>query len=211
MIATNQGLGTLEQATDRDFFVWVDPTNFSIKHHVALVGSFYGGPAIPSLVDGPEGLPFIANPNEVPQSLSPFHSNVVRDYRVEWNLESLRYREFGHLPSRLQALFLLDTKADALRYSQIHPDHVKGRILKRGRSVGACQYSMHDTAWIDFMRLPHSMDQETIQSVGRAYWRGVKVETCELTTMGKPWHGESCPEVLFYGTLQFPNKALTAD
>jgi hypothetical protein len=111
MIATNQGLGTLEQATDRDFFVWVDPTNFSIKHHVALVGSFYGGPAIPSLVDGPEGLPFIANPNEVPQSLSPFHSNVVRDYRVEWNLESLRYREFGHLPSRLQALFLLDTKS----------------------------------------------------------------------------------------------------
>ena len=213
--ATEGLVTTLQQPPDdREFFVWVDPGDWSIQHHIALVGSFYGGPAIPSAVDGPVGLPFVANPNPSTQeqSLSPFHSNVVRNYRVEWNLELVRFQEFKELPCRLHALFLFDTKVDAERYKEIHSDHVKGRILKRGRPVGQYRFSIHDAAWIDFMRLPHSMDDgESIWSVGRAYWRGVQAETVELTSMGKPWHVRSCREVLFYGTLRFPNKSLTAD
>ena len=202
-----------QDVNERDFFVWVDPADWMVKHHVSLVGSFQGGPALPGRIDGPQGLPFIANPNAqaVGQSLSPFHSNVIRNYRVEWNLELVRFQEFKELPCRLHALFLLDTREDAERYRQIHPSHVQGRILKRGRSEGPFKYSIHNSAWIDFMRLDHSMDNETILSIDRAYWRGIRADNCELTSMGKPWHALSCPEVLFYGRLRFPNQSLTPD
>jgi hypothetical protein len=213
MQARTKHLGTLQQSRDEEFFVWVDPTEPSIKHHVGLVGSFIGGPVISSPVDGPGGLPFIANPagEVVAQSLSPFHSNVLRNYRVEWNLEIVRFQDFKELPCRLQALFLFGSRDDAELYKSIHPEHVGKRILKRGQSVGLCSYSAHDLAWIDFMRLPHAPDNDTIMSVGRAYWSGIKADTSDLTSMGKPWHAQSCPEILFYGTLRFPNKALTAD
>jgi hypothetical protein len=203
MEATTEILGALQQSSEREFFVWIDPAETSIWHHVALVGAFVGGPVISSPVDGPQGLPFIANPagDTLAQSLSPFHSNVVRNYRVEWNLETVRFQEFKQLPSRLQALFLFGKRSDAELYKSIHPEHVQKRILKRGQSEGQCGYSVQDSAWIDFMRLPHAMDNETIWSVGRAYWRGVKADTCNLTSMGKPWRAQSCPEVLFYGTL----------
>src|SRR5262245_10784556 len=119
---------------DREFFVWVDPEDWQIQNNLALIGAFTGGPAIPGPIEGPEGLPFIRNPNPnaLEQSLSPFHSNVIRNYRVEWNLELVRFNDFKSYPSRLHALFLLNTKEDAHRYKVLHPEHVKNRILKRG-------------------------------------------------------------------------------
>ena len=197
---------------EREFFVWVDPAATGIQHNLGLVGSFSGGPHLVP-IDGPEGLLFVPNPN--PQAreraLTPFHLGITRDYRVEYNLESLRYQEFRSLPSRFNALFLLDSREDAQRYREAEPNHVGNRILKRGVTSGEYSYSLHDSAWIKFLRLPHSMDEETICQCGRAYWLGNRVSEMELISMGRPWAAPSVTEVLFYGRIDFPNKALTAD
>lgn len=204
-----------KEVPEREFFVWVDPQHWMIQHQLALVGTFTGGPVIQGPVDGPDGLPFIKNPNPkaLEQSMSPFHLNIVRDYMVEWNLELVRFNspEFKQHPSRLHALFLLNTKQDAGRYAEIHPEHVKGRILKRGLTVGSFLCSIHDAAWVDFMRLGHSVDNDTVWEVGRAYWRGQRADATQFTSMGKPWFAQTSLEVLFYGRLDFPNKSLTPD
>lgn len=55
-----------------------------------------------------------------------------------------------------------------------------GRILKRGRTAGSYTYSIHDSSWVDFMRLGGSMDPSTIRAVTEAYWSGKAVKDCEL-------------------------------
>jgi hypothetical protein len=196
----------------REFFVWVDPNAVSVQHNLALVGSFTGGRILVP-IDGPEGLVFVPNPNHEAheRSLTPFHSGITRDYRVEYNLEVLRYTEFKEFPSRFNALFLLDSREEAERYGLAEPAHVDGRILKKGATKGPYAYTVHDSAWIKFLRLPHSIDSQTLDTVGRAYWEGRRISEVQLISMGKPWAAPSAMEVLFYGTIEFPNKKLTPD
>jgi hypothetical protein len=78
---------------------------------------FVGGPVFPSSVGGSDGLWFVKNPNPMvlEQSISPFHHNIIRNSMVEWNIELVRFEEFKHLPCRLHALFLLNSREDAER------------------------------------------------------------------------------------------------
>lgn len=196
----------------REFFVWVEPSSFGIQHNLGLVASFSDGRFLVP-VDGPDGLIFVPNPNAQARerSLTPFHLGITRDYRVEYNLEALRYREFSNLPSRFKALYLLESRVEAERYKQAEPGHVSTRILKRGVTSGEYSFSTHDSAWIKFLRLPHSIDEETFLQCGRAYWQSQTISGIELCSMGKCWTAPSVTEVLFYGTIEFPNKALTSD
>ena len=86
--------------------------------------------------------------------------------------------------------------------------HVGNRILKKGRSVIPCLYSKHDSSWVDFLRLIHSVDQQSIDNASKAYWSGVKVEDRELESMGEKWTQSPAIEVLFLGRVEFYNKNL---
>ena len=120
----------------REFFVWVDPNDWLVQWNMGLVGSFFGGTPLGG--GSPEYLQFIANPDAKPSAITPFHNNVTHLYRVEYNLETQRYGrpEFRRYPSRLWALFLLASKENAYAYKMAHPEHVKGRVLKRCVTVG---------------------------------------------------------------------------
>jgi hypothetical protein len=96
-----------------------------------------------------------------------------------------------------------------MKYKDAHPEHVRFRILKMGVTEGPCVCSSHDSAWIDFLRLGHSLDADTFSACARAYWRGVQADTCELVSMGKPWQAISVPEILFYGQLRFCDRDLS--
>ncbi len=195
----------------RDFFVWVNPWDFLVQHNASIVGSFTGGPILEA-PGGPAGLLYIANPNAPGISISPFHLSVVKCYDVEYKLENHRYREFKNYPSRFHALFLFQDRAEAQRYADTHPEHVKGRILKRLQSCGQYWFSIHDASWIDFLREPHlMMDGDTIADCNRAYWSGTRTEDCELMSRGQPWRGLSVMEVLFYGRVDFVNREMTSD
>jgi hypothetical protein len=186
----------------------VNPNDWRVQHNMGLVGAFVGGP-ISGLGGGsPEYLQFIHNPNARPSTISPFHSNVISQYAVEYNMELARYADvnFRECPSRLWALFLFAGTDDANAYAIARPDHVNGRNLKRCVTKGAYRYSIHDAAWIDFLRIGHSVDQDTYSHCAHGYWSGARANEGEFMSMGKRWIPQSVSEVLFYGTVEFPNK-----
>lgn len=152
---------------------------------------------------------FVFNPNHKQGFISRFHLGVINHYRIEYDLERYRIADFRDYPSRLHALFLFATVEDATTYQKAHPEHVHSRILKRGVTDGPHIFSTHDAAWIDFLRLGHSLDADTFSACARAYWRGLRADECELMSMGQPWEATSISEVLFYGRLSFPNKDLS--
>jgi hypothetical protein len=192
----------------REFFVWVPPDNFSVQNNLGVVGAFIGGPIQPG-TDTPASLMFVPNPNPVPNFISAFHLGVINNYRIEYELERHRFNSFRGYPSRFFAMFVLNSIADAQRYRELHEDHVRGRVLKRGITVGPHVYSLHDATWIDFLRGPGYFEAETMENVAKAYWLGKRAEDAALTSMGREWKRQSCNEVLLYGRLDFPNKDLS--
>ena len=190
--------------------MWVNPCNFLVKHNAGLVGSFSGGP-LSEGYDTPDNLQFIPNPNYMPGAISPFHLGLIRNYQVEYELESIRYNSFKRYPSRLHALYLLESREAAEQYKEAHREHVKGRILKRGITCGNYKYSCHDAGWIDFLRQAFSLDEFSI--CANNYWRGEKITNPEnqFIVQGNPWSGVSITEILYYGRLDFPDKQLFQD
>jgi hypothetical protein len=194
----------------KEFFVWVNPNNFMVQHNLGFIGSFTGGPTNAG-EDTPQHLQFIHNEKVGPGAMSPFHNNTISRYRVEYNLENHRhhYEKFRQLPSRLWALFLVDSIESADAYAKAHPEHVHGRVLKRCVTTGQHKYSMHDAAWVDFLQQARS-DEETNWQCAEGYWTGARADReGEFTLMGEPWKPQSVIEVLYYGTVTFPNKDLS--
>lgn len=192
----------------REFWVWVNPEHKLAKHNLGLIGSFWGGPLEPGK-DNPQSLMFLPNSQFIGNVISPFHLGVINDYRIEYHLEFIRYQNFASCPSRFFSLFLLDNVFDAHRYYELHLHHVGDRVLKRGVTTDDFKYSVHDATFIDFLRLPHGLDQTTMNTVADAYWRGASSEDCALSSMGEDWRQLPCREVLFYGRLDFPNSDLS--
>jgi hypothetical protein len=150
---------------------------------------------------------FLPNP-KFKTFISPFQNNLVRNYMAEYNLELARQRSFTEYPCRLQAIFLLDSEEEAQKYAERHPDHVSRRQLKRVKTNGPCTYSLHDSSWVNFLRVGHSMDEKTLDYVGRAYWAGELAIDHPLESMGRPWSQKPIQEVLFIGRVDFYEREL---
>lgn len=125
----------------------------------------------------------------------------VHNYFAEYHLEFFRQRAFNPYPSRLHALFLFATRTDAETYRAKHPARVQGKWLACARSEGRYECSYHDASWLDYLRLPHNLDLESLGKVADAYWSGMLVEEAGLTFMDDPWHDPPVIEALFQGKL----------
>jgi hypothetical protein len=189
-----------------DFFVWINPNDRFIQHQVGLVGSFTSAP----FVDPKAALMFIPNPN-FKSGITSFQNNLLRNYMAEYNLEVDRLRWFPKYPSRLHSIFLFGAENEANNYSIKHPEHVGDRILKRVKTVGPYTYSKHDSSWVNFLRLPHSIDVSSINNISKSYWKGIKAEQCELTSFGKPWTESTVMEILFLGRVDFYDKTVNTE
>ena len=188
----------------RDFWVWVDPANWHVRHQITIVGCFVSAGSVER---GESNLPFIPNP-KFTGDISPFTIGVTHQYRAEYNFEINREHYFPFYPSRLNAIYLLPSEEEAKAYQSRHMDHVGGRVLKKVHTVGTYAYSTHDSSWVDFLRQSHSCDDETIHHVTQAYWRGVNVEDCQLQSMGNPWTQSAIVEVLYLGRIDFYDRTL---
>jgi hypothetical protein len=193
----------VESRDPADFYVFVDPHDRLIQHQVGLIGSFFSNHADATA----ETLMFLPNP-KYQTFITPFQNNLVRNYAAEYNLEITRQRYFPEYPSRLNAIFLLWTKENAEKYQSRHPKHVADRILKKVKTNGHYKYSLHDSAWINFLRLGHSMDEEALLFVSNAYWTGQMVCHHTLESMGKPWTDEPIMEALFLGRVDFYDRTV---
>ena len=190
------------QNNNEDFWVWVNPNNWLVKHYIANTGGFSSGGIVKQKKSN---LMFIPNP-EFDGDISAFHHGITRDYLAEYNLELGRERYFPQYPSRLNAIYLFKSEEEANKYQERYNWHVGDRILKKCYSKISFGYSVHDLSWVDFLRLSHSVDQESLDDLCRAYWSGKKVEDCQLSSEGKLWIQKPILEVLFLGRIEFYDK-----
>ena len=186
----------------RDFFVWVDPRTFLVQANVAATGRFSSA----ELIDPQETLPFVRN-GKFGGFVTPFLQGVTHSYGVEFSLELTRRREFPRYSCRLMAVFLFDGEGDAQKYSDRHPEHVGNRVLQKVKTVGGYTYSLHDSSWIDYLRIPHFWRPERVEAGSRDYWSGRTASTYTLTSFGKPWTAEPLAEVLYLGTVEFYDRS----
>jgi len=187
-----------------DFWVWINPEHLLTKLNVENTGRIFSGGLV---AKGKSNLMFIPNP-EFGGDISLFNMGINNNYNVEYILETFRLRSCPDHPSRLMALFLFFSKEEAEIYQQTHEDHVKNRNLKKCHSCGKVTYSIHDSAWIDFMRGWGMKDDFTINNCCNSYWRGINVKDCKLSQFGEPWSQEPAREVLLLGQVEFYNRNL---
>ena len=189
----------------REFFVWVDPDDWMVRHNIGIVGGMAQPPPEPE-VASPENLMFVFNPNHKQGDVSRFHLGVMRNYSIEYDLERFRHQVHPKLPSRLFAMYLFENREQASLYHNRNPVHVGRRVLKRGLTAGPYIYSVHDLTWITFLRAFHSIQPDTFHVCSNGYWRGERMEEKQFELRGAPWTEPSIMEVLFYGRINFPNK-----
>ncbi|MEW5943074.1 MAG: hypothetical protein AB1710_04365 [Pseudomonadota bacterium] len=191
----------------KDFWVWVNPSSWLVKHQISLEGCFISAGNIDR---GKSNLPFVPNPN-FKGDVSPFSIGVTHHYTAEYNFEINREHYFPEYPSRLNAIYLLNSEAEAMEYKERHIGHVGGRVLKKVYTVGQYVYSTHDSSWVDFLRLNHSCDDQTVHDVAQAYWRGVNVADCHLRSRGAPWTESPIIEALYLGRIDFYDRTLPSE
>ncbi len=205
-----------ESKDKKDFFVWVDPEFFLADHNLNRIGSLISTESIQDASPSgsiaiyhssstktgqdPDNLMFIPNPS-FSGFISPFQANLLWKYKAEYNLELSRRAYFPDYPSRLVAVFLFETEAEAKKYYGRNQTHVGGRELKHVRTIGKYKFSQHDSSWVDFLRLWGMLDSDTINSVCDCYWKGDTVEQCKLSAYGKPWTNPPIFEVLLLGKV----------
>ena len=181
----------------REFYVWVDEKNFLVKHNIKFTKSL----TVISVQEGEDLITFVPNPNRKAGFLSPFQYNLISDYWTEYNLELTKRAYFKNYPSRLEALFLLDTLEDAKQYKKTHERHVAGRTLKKVRSNGKYKFSKHDVGWIDFLHEDVMFDDKTIHNVSNEYWNGNTVKDISFTLRGESRTFDSVYELLYIGRV----------
>jgi hypothetical protein len=135
-------------------------------------------------------------------SLPGDNFSTVQNYFAEYHLEYHRQRLFREFPSRLHALLLFATRIDAENFRDKYPARVFGKQLVRARSRGAYVVSFHDSSWLDYLRLPHSLNLTTLNEVSDHYWSGKLVEEIGLTFMDQVWRETPIIEALFQGAFE---------
>lgn len=195
----------IQDNKQKDFWVWIDPSNGFVRHSVEVLGRFSSNL---DFEENESNLMFIPNP-KFKGSVSPFQHSMTNYYLADYHLEINREHYFKDHPSRLNSIFLLPSEEEAQKYKRHHMDHVANRILKKVKTIGNYQYSCHDSSWIDFMRLSDSLDDETIENITNSYWNGVNVSDCELKAKGNSWNQEPIIEVLYLGQVEFYDKKLS--
>jgi hypothetical protein len=128
--------------------------------------------------------------------------STVQNYFAEYHLEYYRQRLYKDFPSRLHALLLFATRVDAENFRAKHAARVFGQTLVRARSAGPYVVSFHDSSWLDYLRLPHSLSLATLDEISRHYWQGALVEDAGLSFMNERWREPPVIEALFQGTLE---------
>ncbi len=135
-------------------------------------------------------------------SLPEDQFSTVQNYFAEYHLEYYRQRLYNAFPSRLHALLLFATRVDAENFHAKHPARVFGKTLVSARSTGPYVVSFHDSSWLDYLRLPHSLSLATLDEISNHYWKGALVEEIGLRFMNEPWWEPPVIEALFQGTLE---------
>lgn len=141
-----------------------------------------------------------ANPFSQPLPGDEFSS--AQNYFAEYHLEYYRQRLFNEFPSRLHAQLLFATRIDAQNFQAKHPARTAGKVLVVAHNQGDYVVSFHDSSWLDYLRLPHSLSLEMLDKISNHYWDGDLVEESVVHFRNERWWEPPVIEALFQGTLE---------
>ena len=127
--------------------------------------------------------------------------SAVQNYFAEYHLEYYRQRLYGEFPSRLHASLFFATRVDAETFRARHTALTSGKQLVCARSVGDYVVSYHDASWLDYLRLPHSLNLATLDEIAGHYWGGTLAEEVSLRFHEERWREPAVIEALFVGQL----------
>ena len=151
---------------------------------------------------------FGGNPFNTPHPDDQF--TTAQNYFAEYHLEYYRQRLYNDFPSRIHATLLFATRVDAKNFGLRHRTRVAGKALTKVRSCGDYIVSFHDSSWLDYLRLPHSLSLSTLDEISGHYWRGQLVEEIGVQFMSERWSEPPVIEALFQGTLNQEPPSLTS-
>lgn len=191
--------------TSKAFYLWVDPGDPLVKNNIGGCGYAGSNAVMPESNKIEDSFLFIPNQKPINCSITPYQNNIIKRLLAEYRLETYRTENY---PSRMHAIFLIESEADAIKYQQLHEDHVKNRILIKGMTTGSYIYSKHDSGWFDYLCLNPCLGEEGIEQFANCYWNGVCVNAFASLCIpfNQPWTQEPSMEILFYGTLQFSDE-----
>lgn len=145
---------------------------------------------------------FIPNP-DFSGTLSLFQMSVTQWYSVEFNLEQARLKFFPQCPSRLSAIYVFDSRAEAEKADKVY-GFSKERDLVKLRPVNPhilCNYCRHDMRFIDALRNPEIHAWENLEEALKSYWAGLELRAYEF--QNKRIESDPIWEVLYDGALEF--------
>ena len=142
---------------------------------------------------------FSGNPFNTPHPGDQF--TTAQNYFAEYHLEYYRQRLYNDFPSRIHATLLFATRVDAENFGLRHRSRVAGKTITSVRSSGDYIVSFHDSSWLDYLRLPHSLSLSTLDEISGHYWRGQLVEEIGVQFMNERWSEPPVIEALFQGKL----------
>jgi len=192
----------ISDSRKREFYVWISPDHIAWKRFM-LEGRLESI----QRMSGEDNLVFVENPKNV-GIISPFHANLIQQYRIEISLERFRRSHFSDYLSRLDSLFLFETLDAAIKYYKIHGEHVFNRKLLKLETEGTYRFSRHDVGWIDALLANMYNDKPTFDPIATSYWNGESVKGKEIKTRIGPQRPTSNFEILFDGIVKPPNWTL---
>lgn len=160
-------------------FVFVDRSNFITAHNLDVTGTF-----VSSGLTGITGdnLPFVLNPSFA-GALSPFLSNTIAGYRVEYDAEMARRRHAPEAPSRLTSVYAFGDEESCRLAAERHRwdlNQVEEFALVPSPVLRVRRVNMEIVSLAMYAYPRAAWSGEDIDAFWRAYWSGADGFTVEL-------------------------------
>jgi hypothetical protein len=118
-------------------------------------------------------LPFVPNASMSTESLSPFTLTTISDYRIEYDAELKRRKDFKNAPSRMTGVFAFDSVADCRRVSDRFDWDLSS--VQRFKPQAVLRVARVNMEIVSLARLAYSraaLDASSVDNLWQAYWGG---------------------------------------
>lgn len=179
----------------KEFFVFVDQTNFITAHNLKET-KIFSSAAFTHWSDKffatkyehgeIDYLPYCINPNKNIQTVSPFENTITSEYTTEYNLEVFRKHYYSKFPSRLSSVYAFGDFATCEQVSMKYHwqlSSVKKFSLIPNPLNRIAKVNMEIVSLCRYATRVSMTDSETNEKIWNSYWTGQGDIQLELPTV----------------------------
>lgn len=200
----------------KEFFVFVDQTNFITAHNLKET-KIFSSAAFSQWTDNSfatkyeqgaiDYLPYSINPNKNIQTVSPFENTITSEYTTEYNSEVFRKHYFPKFPSRLSCVYAFGDFATCEQVSKKYGwqlSTVQKFSLIANPLNRIAKVNMEIVSLYRYATRVSMTDIETNEKIWNSYWTGQGNIQLELPTINgrQTFKSEIIWEYLIEGQLK---------